>query len=53
LQTINDFWLIGATHYSHAVGQSFYGWLGDVRIANRPLSVREFMISRDNDGRGH
>ena len=53
LQTINDFWLIGATHYSHSVGQSFYGWLGDVRITNRPLSAREFMISRENDGRGH
>jgi hypothetical protein len=53
LQTIGDFWLVGATHYSHSVGQSFYGWMGDVRITNRPLSVREFMISRDNDGRGH
>jgi concanavalin A-like lectin/glucanase superfamily protein len=46
LQTIGDFWLVGATHYSHSVGQSFYGWMGDVRITNRPLSVREFMISR-------
>ena len=53
LQTIGDFWLIGATHYSHSVGQSFYGWMGDVRITNRPLSVREFMTSRETDGRGH
>jgi hypothetical protein len=53
LQTIGDFWLVGATHYSHSVGQSFYGWMGDVRITNRPLSVREFMTSRDTDSRGH
>ena len=47
LQTTNAFWLIGATHYDHSVGQSFYGWLGDVRIVNRPLRVNEFMIARD------
>jgi hypothetical protein len=28
------------------VGPALYGWLGDVRIVNRPLSVPEFMISR-------
>jgi hypothetical protein len=28
------------------VGPAFSGWLGDVRIVNRPLTVREFMISR-------
>jgi hypothetical protein len=53
LQTIGDVWLVGATHYSHSVGQSFYGWLGDVRITNRPLGVHEFMISRDSGGSGH
>lgn len=47
LQTAGRFWLIGATHYTDSVGQSFYGWLGDVRIVNRPLTVQEFMISRD------
>lgn len=46
LQTTGEFWLVGANHYGRSVGQSFYGWLGDVRIVNRPLNVREFMIAR-------
>jgi len=47
LQTTGKPWLVGATHWLDSVGQSFYGWLGDVRIVNRPLSVQEFMIARD------
>jgi hypothetical protein len=47
LQTAGRFWMLGATHWLDSVGQSYYGWLGDVRIVNRPLSVKEFMISRD------
>jgi len=47
LQTAGRFWMLGATHWLDSVGQSYYGWLGDVRIVNRPLSVQEFMISRD------
>jgi hypothetical protein len=46
LQTTRQYWLLGATTWLDSVGQSFYGWLGDVRIVNRPLSVSEFMISR-------
>jgi hypothetical protein len=46
LQTTGRFWMLGATHWLDSVGQSYYGWLGDVRIVNRPLSVQEFMISR-------
>lgn len=46
LQTTGKFWMLGATHWLDSVGQSYYGWLGDVRIVNRPLSVQEFMISR-------
>jgi hypothetical protein len=46
LQTTGQYWLLGATTWLDSVGQSFYGWLGDVRIVNRPLSVSEFMISR-------
>jgi hypothetical protein len=49
LQTTGEFWLVGATEYGRA-GQAFYGWLGDIRIVNRPLSVQEFMISRDTAG---
>jgi hypothetical protein len=47
LETVGGFWMVGATQYGHTVGPALYGWLGDVRIVNRPLSVREFMISRD------
>jgi hypothetical protein len=36
-------WLLGAYDYNRVVDQSFYGWLGDVRVVNRPLAVREFM----------
>jgi hypothetical protein len=53
LQSTGRFWLVGATHWLDSVGQSFYGWLGDVRIVNRPLSVPEFMISRGTVGRDH
>jgi hypothetical protein len=53
LQTTGEFWLVGATHYARSVGQSFYGWLGDIRIVNRALSVQEFMIARDGVGQSH
>jgi Concanavalin A-like lectin/glucanases superfamily len=46
LQTTGQFWMVGATQYGDSVGPALYGWLGDVRIVNRPLSVQEFMISR-------
>jgi hypothetical protein len=46
LQSTGQFWMLGATQYGHVVGPAFYGWLGDVRIVNRPLTPREFMISR-------
>ena len=46
LQSTGEFWMVGATQYGRVVGPAFYGWLGDVRIVNRPLSVQEFMISR-------
>ena len=46
LQSTGEFWMVGATQYGRVVGPAFYGWLGDIRVVNRPLSVREFMISR-------
>ncbi len=46
LQSTGEFWMLGATQYGRVVGPAFYGWLGDVRVVNRPLTVREFMISR-------
>lgn len=44
LQTTGEYWLIGANHYARTVEHSFYGWIGDVRIVNRPLAVRDFML---------
>lgn len=43
LSTVNRPWLVGATHYDNVVEQGFYGWLGDVRIVNRPLPIAAFM----------
>ncbi|MBB5890857.1 LamG-like jellyroll fold domain-containing protein [Kutzneria kofuensis] len=37
-------WLLGAYDYDLTVDQGFYGWIGDVRIVNRALSVHEFML---------
>jgi hypothetical protein len=45
ISTVGDFWMIGAYSYAGVVEQSFYGWMGDVRIVARPLDVDEFMIS--------
>ena len=39
-------WLLGGHEYGGAVDQVFHGWIGDVRIVNRPLSVPEFMTGR-------
>jgi hypothetical protein len=36
-------WLLGGHEYGGAIDQVFHGWIGDVRIVNRPLSAGEFM----------
>jgi hypothetical protein len=38
-------WALGGYEYGGNANQVFHGWVGDVRIVNRPLSVAEFMIS--------
>lgn len=38
-------WLLGGHTYAGAVDQVFHGWIGDVRIVNRPLSLGEFMTA--------
>ena len=37
---------LGGNEYGGAVNQIFHGWVGDVRIVDRPLPVDEFMIAR-------
>ncbi|MEJ3744656.1 LamG-like jellyroll fold domain-containing protein [Actinomycetes bacterium KLBMP 9797] len=44
LATAGEPWFVGAYHYDRVVEQGFYGWLGDVRIVDRPLPVAGFMI---------
>ncbi|ONI89012.1 Tat pathway signal sequence domain protein [Actinosynnema sp. ALI-1.44] len=44
LPAVGDAWLVGASNYDRRIGKSFYGWLGDFRIVDRPLARREFML---------
>jgi hypothetical protein len=39
-------WALGGYEYAGVINQIFHGWVGDVRIVNRPLPVSEFMTSR-------
>jgi hypothetical protein len=43
LTTLNKHWLLGGHENAGQVDQVFNGWVGDVRIVNRPLHVDEFM----------
>ena len=43
ISTIGAPWMLGAYHYANVIEQGFYGWVGDVRIADRPLPVAAFM----------
>jgi Concanavalin A-like lectin/glucanases superfamily/Calcineurin-like phosphoesterase len=38
-------WALGGYEYGGSINQIFHGWVGDVRIVNRPLRVDEFMIA--------
>jgi hypothetical protein len=38
-------WALGGYEYGGSINQIFYGWVGDVRIVNRPLPVSQFMIN--------
>jgi Concanavalin A-like lectin/glucanases superfamily len=44
ITTLGYSWLLGGYEYAGTINQIFYGWIGDVRIVNRPLAVGEFMI---------
>jgi hypothetical protein len=43
IATTGEFWMLGAYQYGRVVSTSYYGWLGDVRVVDRPLSTDEFM----------
>jgi hypothetical protein len=38
-------WLLGGYEYGGSINQIFHGWIGDVRIVNRPLPIDQFMIA--------
>jgi hypothetical protein len=38
-------WALGGKEYGGAINQIFHGWVGDVRVVNRPLKTSEFMIA--------
>jgi hypothetical protein len=46
ISTTGAAWMVGAYAYAHVVDQSFYGWLGDVRIVDHALSPAQFMTAR-------
>ncbi|QXE38187.1 Tat pathway signal sequence domain protein [Streptomyces sp. GMY02] len=43
LATLGLPWLLGGYEYGGTLDQLLYGWVGDVRVVERALSVREFM----------
>jgi len=47
IATLGKPFVIGATQFDERFGQSFYGWIGDTRIVNRPLSVGDFLTPFD------
>lgn len=39
-------WALGGYEYGGSINQVFHGYIGDVRIVDRPLRVEEFMLAR-------
>jgi Concanavalin A-like lectin/glucanases superfamily len=39
-------WALGGYEYGGVINQIFHGWVGDVRIVDRPLPVKDFMLYR-------
>jgi hypothetical protein len=45
LVQLNLPWVLGGYEYGGTINQIWHGWIGDVRMVNRPLRVGEFMIA--------
>jgi len=45
LVQLNLPWVLGGYEYGGSINQIWHGWIGDVRIVNRPLPVDQFMIA--------
>jgi hypothetical protein len=39
-------WVLGGYEYAGSINQIWNGWVGDVRVVDRPLSVDEFLTAR-------
>jgi hypothetical protein len=46
IATANLPWLVGGYEYGGELDQLFNGWLGDIRIVDRPLRPDQLMLSR-------
>jgi len=46
LSTLGLPWLLGGHEYAGAIDIVFHGSIGDTRIVNRPLSMREFLTAK-------
>jgi hypothetical protein len=46
ISTTGTPFIIGGTQYANVLDESFFGWIGDVRVVDRPLRVHEFMAGR-------
>ena len=45
ISTLGRPWMIGGYSYGGRLDQVFHGWIGDVRIVDRPLPVGRFMTA--------
>lgn len=45
LATLGLPWLVGGYEYGGVLDRLMHGWLGDIRIVERALPVRDFMIA--------
>ncbi len=45
IATVGRPFVLGATSFDLRYGQSFYGWIGDVRITARALAPRQFLTA--------
>ena len=46
ITTLDLPWLLGAGFYAGNLDSVFHGWIGDVRIVNRPLPLGQFMTAK-------
>jgi hypothetical protein len=50
IATLGRPFVIGATSFDLKYGQGFYGWIGDVRITDRPLKRAQFLTNGHRQG---